>query len=61
MASPVERVITAPNLPSHYTDRAESNRISDKNLDRLGFTKYVRGDDGSYDKTAGKGPGKIRT
>ena len=31
----------------------------DKKLDRLGFTKYVKAGDGTYEKRAGKGPDVI--
>jgi hypothetical protein len=31
----------------------------DKKLDRLGFTKYVKSGDGTYEKRAGKGPDVI--
>jgi len=32
---------------------------SDKKLDKLGFTKYVKTDKGKYEKTTGKGPDKL--
>jgi len=56
---PVQRVITAPNLPGKWSDAATKNKLSDKNLDRLGFTKYQRAGDGTYEKRAGKGPNAI--
>jgi len=56
---PVQRVITAPNLPGNWSDAATKNKLSDKNLDRLGFTKYQRAGDGTYEKRAGKGPNAI--
>jgi hypothetical protein len=31
----------------------------DKKLDRLGFTKYVKSGDSTYEKRAGKGPDVI--
>ncbi len=55
----VKRLITAPNLPGKYTDAAEKKTLSNKNLDRLGFTKYERAGDGKYEKKAGKGPNVI--
>jgi len=33
--------------------------LSDKNLDRIGFTKYQRVGDGKYEKRAGSGPQTI--
>ena len=57
---PVRRVISAPMIASKYTDRAMNKVISDdKKLDKLGFTKYVKSGDGTYEKRAGKGPDRI--
>ena len=56
---PVRRVLQAANLPLNHTDKAEANRISNKNLDRLGFTKYERAGGGFYEKKAGQGPNVI--
>ena len=58
---PVRRVITAPNIGGDWSETRTKNRLSDKNLDRLGFTKYVRSDDGKLEKVAGKGPKDIQT
>ncbi len=56
---PVRRVIQAANLPFKHTDKAEAKRLSNANLDRLGFTKYERAGGGFYEKKAGKGPDVI--
>ncbi|MCK4873164.1 MAG: zinc ribbon domain-containing protein [Phycisphaerales bacterium] len=56
---PVKRMITAPNLPATYTDAATKTKLSDKNLERMGFTKYQRAGDGQYEKRTGKGPRTI--
>ncbi len=56
---PVRRVITAPNIAGNWSDAASKNKLSDKNLDKLGFTKYQRAGDGTYEKRAGKGPNTI--
>ena len=56
---PVQRLIQPPHLPGKWTDRAAKNTLSDKNLDRLGFTKYQRSGDGTFDKRAGSGPKSI--
>lgn len=55
----VVRVFRAPHIggPSH--ERAQKKQMDDKNLDRLGFTKYVRNGRGHYEKRAGKGPDNI--
>lgn len=56
---PVRRVPQAPVLPGNWSDHATKQKLSDKNLDRLGFTKYERAGDGFYEKKAGSGPNVI--
>lgn len=56
---PVRRVPTLPNLPLSHSDAAEKTKMSNKNLDRMGFTKYEKAGDGFYEKKAGKGPDVI--
>ena len=53
---PVRRVIQAPMIAGEHS---EKQKLSNKNLDRLGFTKYERAGDGKYEKKAGKGPNVI--
>ena len=53
---PVQRIPQAPNLPLNYSDAATASKLSDKNLDRLGFTKYKNVGDGHFEKKAGSGP-----
>ncbi|MCH5376396.1 MAG: FmdB family transcriptional regulator [Planctomycetes bacterium] len=54
---PVRRVFTAPWIAGRFAPmRTERNLNDDKKLERLGFTKYVKSDDGKYEKTVGKGP-----
>jgi hypothetical protein len=55
----VRRVIVAPNIGGNWSDAATKSKLSDKNLDRLGFTKYQRAGDGKYEKRAGSGPDVI--
>ncbi|MAB27990.1 MAG: FmdB family transcriptional regulator [Planctomycetaceae bacterium] len=57
--APVRRVPVAPNLPLAHSDAAEKTKLSNKNLDRMGFTKYEKAGDGFYEKKAGKGPDVI--
>ena len=49
--------------PAVVTKREGGQRAKsvadDKKLDRLGFTKYVKSGDGTYEKRAGKGPDVI--
>jgi predicted nucleic acid-binding Zn ribbon protein len=56
----VRKLLTSPNVVTKWGESASRDRMSDKNLERLGFTKYVKSGDGSYDKTAGMGPKKFK-
>jgi len=47
--SKIERIIV-PHGVYFYTDR-EKQMLSDKNLSRMGFTKFVREEKGVYRKT----------
>ena len=57
---PVRRVLSAPNVPGKYHPMSTEKQLSDKNLDRLGFTKYVKQKDGTYEKRTGQGPDYLR-
>ena len=50
---PVRRIPAAPTIPGNWSDHATKQKLSDKNLDRLGFTKYERAGDGNDVKKAG--------
>lgn len=52
---PVRRVIVPPMI----SDASKRDMLSNRNLDRLGFTKYERAGDGTYEKKAGGGPNVI--
>ncbi len=56
---PVRRIIVAPRIAGRYSDVATKRMLSDRNLDRLGFTKYQRTGQGRFEKRAGKGPREI--
>jgi predicted nucleic acid-binding Zn ribbon protein len=56
---PVRRVIQAPHIAGRWSDAAAKKTLSDKNLDRMGFTKYQRSGDGTFEKRAGRGPDAI--
>ena len=56
---PVRRVLQAPNLALKWSDVAAKNKLSDRNLDRIGMTKYVKAGDGTYEKRSGAGPDLI--
>lgn len=52
---PIRRIYEPPNLTTRYTDGALRKKLDDKNIERAGFTKYVRDKvTGNYHKTAGK-------
>ena len=55
----VRRVILAPHIAGEWSDSASKQKLSNKNLDRLGFTKYEKAGDGHFEKKAGKGPDVI--
>lgn len=56
---PVRRVPQAPMVGGAHSSAADKKKLSDSNLDRLGFTKYQKVGDGKYEKTAGEGPKTI--
>ncbi|MHC5023365.1 MAG: FmdB family zinc ribbon protein [Planctomycetota bacterium] len=56
---PVRRIPQAPNIAGKWSDHGTKQMLSDKNLDRLGFTKYQKAGDGHYEKKAGRGPDAI--
>ena len=53
---PVQRIPQRPYVPGNWSDHATKTKLSDKNLDRLGFTKYQNAGDGHFEKKAGSGP-----
>ncbi len=55
----VQRLFTTVNAPKKWASQNMKANLSDKNLDRMGFTKYVKSDNGKYEKVIGKGPSKI--
>ena len=56
---PVQRIPQVPTIPGNMSDHATKQKLSNKNLNRLGFTKYERAGDGFYEKKAGTGPDTI--
>jgi len=56
----VHRVPTLPNIAGKWSNMKEKSQLSNKNLDRLGFTKYEKRGDGYMERVAGKeGPKSI--
>lgn len=57
---PVRKVPQAPNIAGKWSDMKGKSALSNKNLERLGFTKYERKGDGYMERVAGKeGPPAI--
>ena len=56
---PVRRIPALPNIAGKWSDMKGKGQMSNKNLDRMGFTKYERAGDGHYEKKAGSGPDVI--
>jgi len=54
---PVRRVYQAPRVATKYTPGSTKKMLSEKSVEKAGFTKYVRDKQtGAYHKTAGKDP-----
>lgn len=57
---PVRRVILPPNVPVPTSQQGGAHAVhDDSRLNELGFTKYVKSGDGTYEKRAGQGPGRL--
>ena len=56
---PVERIISTINGPMPPGDRIKGD-ISNKHLEKQGFTKYQKTAGGKYEKILGDGPDLIR-
>lgn len=56
---PVERLISAASVPRPPAERIKGD-ISNKSLERQGFTKYQKTKTGTYEKILGDGPDLIR-
>ena len=57
--APVERLISAASVPRPPGDRIKGD-ISNKSLEKQGFTKYQKTETGRYEKILGDGPDLIR-
>jgi len=57
---PVRRAVTLPTIAGKWSDLKGKGVLSNKNLDRLGFTKYEKRGNGYMERVAGKeGPPSI--
>jgi predicted nucleic acid-binding Zn ribbon protein len=58
---PVRRVILPVHIAGRVSPLRTERALSDaRKLERLGFTKYVKSSDGTYEKTLGAGPKRIK-
>lgn len=58
--APVRRIISAPTLLGKNTDHAARQTLNDDSrLSELGLTKYVKNNDGNYERRSGSGPDTI--
>ena len=58
--APVRRVPQAPAIAGKWSDMKGKSALSNKNLERLGFTKYEKKGSGYMERVAGKeGPSNI--
>ncbi|MDB5385413.1 MAG: hypothetical protein JWM11_1059 [Planctomycetaceae bacterium] len=53
---PLRMSITAPFVAKKTHGDLPKGDISDRNLEKLGFTKYKKRREGGYDKVVGDGP-----
>jgi hypothetical protein len=57
---PCRRAIVAPAIAGKWSPIKEKSTLSNKNLERMGFTKYERKGNGYMERVAGKeGPASI--
>lgn len=57
---PCRRAVVAPNIAGKWSDIKGKAALSNKNLERMGFTKYERKGKGYMERVAGKeGPKSI--
>ena len=52
----VRRVMCAPFVAGMWSPMKMQKSMSDKNLEKKGFTKYSKNRDGQYERRTGKGP-----
>ena len=55
----LRRVPTAPHIAGEHSDASTKKKLSDENLDRLGFAKYQNVGGGKFEKRSGQGPDQI--
>ena len=53
---PLRLKLQAPFVPKKTFGELPKSDLSDRNLEKLGFTKYKKRKQGGYDKVVGEGP-----
>ena len=56
----VRRIMSPPSVKKQYSGGPIKGDTSNKNLERLGFTKYEKSKAGTYEKVLGDGPDLVR-
>ncbi len=56
----VQRIMAAPSIKKKYSGGPIRGDTSNKNLERLGFTKYQKSKAGTYEKILGDGPDLVK-
>lgn len=51
---PCRRAVVAPAIAGNWSDMKSKSKLSNSNLERLGFTKYERKGNGYMERVAGK-------
>ena len=57
---PVRRIMSSPSVKKQYSGGPIKGDTSNKNLERLGFTKYQKSKAGTYEKILGDGPDIVK-
>ena len=57
---PVRRIMSAPSVKKPYSGGPIKGDTNNKNLERLGFTKYQKTKTGTYEKVLGAGPDLVK-
>ena len=57
---PVKRIMSSPSVKKQYSGGPIKGDISNKNLEKLGFTKYQKSKTGTYEKILGDGPDIVK-
>lgn len=56
----VRRIMSSPSVKKSYRGGKITGDTSNKNLEKLGFTKYQKSKAGTYEKVLGSGPDLIK-